>query len=94
MIFRFNSEKNAKLIEERKVSFEEIIEAIINGKILFNERHPNQKKYPNQEIFYVEIRDEVYSIPYIVESDEIIFLKTAFPNRKARKKLLNKKPRS
>ena len=93
MIFRFNSEKNAKLNDERKINFEEVIEMMLDGKISFKELHPNQNKYPGQEVCYVEIRNEIYVVPYLIEEDGTIFLKTIFPSRKARKKFLNKKPR-
>jgi hypothetical protein len=58
MIFRFNSIKNAKLLRERAVGFEEIIEAIEKEGILGLESHPNSEKYPDQSILYVRLQNE------------------------------------
>jgi hypothetical protein len=37
--------------------------------------HPNQRRYPNQQILVVKIEDYVYLVPF-VETDEGQFLKT------------------
>ncbi len=49
--------------------------------------HPNQEKYPNQNIFIilVQIKDYVYLVPY-VEDEKSIFLKIIIPSRKINKK--------
>lgn len=86
MKFRYNNEKNAILEVERRVEFEDIIDAITNGYLISTEAHHNQKKYPNQELMYVRIKEEVYVVPFIEESDGAYFMKTLYPSRKARKK--------
>lgn len=89
--FDWNKEKNEKLKEDREICFEEVLEAVTGGKILDSFDHPNQKKYPNQKIVIVEIRNYVYIVPYI-EDGVKIFLKTVYPSRDATKKyLINKK---
>jgi uncharacterized DUF497 family protein len=94
MKFRFDHAKNTKLSTERGISFDEIIDTIIENGVLAAESHYNSKKYPNQNIFYVQVKNEVYSVPFVIEDDGTIFLKTIFANRKARKRFLkNKKPR-
>lgn len=85
MKFRYNYEKNAKLLAERGIGFDEIIGAINNGGLLSIAHHYNKKKYPNQKILYVQILDEVVVVPCIQENDNTIFLKTLFASRKARK---------
>ena len=77
---RFNSEKNEKLKAERNISFEMIIEAISEGKILSDIPHPKRK---HQRVMLVEVKNDVYYVPY-VENNGDIFLKTAFINRKYR----------
>lgn len=42
MSYEFSLEKNEELISERGVSFPNIIEAINNGRILLNIKHPKQ----------------------------------------------------
>ena len=85
--FDWDEEKNQKLKEERAVSFEEVVQAIENQKSSEPRRHSNQKKYPNQRIFYVEIRKYIYIVPF-VEDERKIFFKTIIPSRKATKKYL------
>ena len=86
---RFNEEKNKWLINNRKVSFLEIVKVIENNKILRFIDHPNKKKYPNQRMFIVEINHYVYLVPF-VEEGERIFMKTIIPSRKGTKKYLVK----
>ena len=81
MGYEFSSEKNEKLISERGVSFPKIIEAINNGKILLNIKHPKQSSYPNQWMYIIEYKNYTYSVPYVLDGDNY-FLKTIFPNRK------------
>ncbi|WP_341756147.1 MULTISPECIES: hypothetical protein [unclassified Candidatus Tisiphia] len=87
--FRYNYEKNSKLLLERGIGFEEIIQAIADGNLLDITKHHNQEQYPDQQILYVRVVTEVYAVPYIKENKETIFLKTLFPSRKARKKFLS-----
>ncbi len=85
--FNWNDEKNALLIKERNISFEEVVFCIQNDGILDDVAHANQEKYPNQRILIVLIDDYVYLVPY-VENDDEIFLKTIIPSRKAKKEYL------
>ena len=52
--------------------------------------HPNQSKYPNQQILVVEIKDYVYLVPF-VENENGNFLKTIIPSRKATRDYLGGK---
>ncbi|MBI2066269.1 BrnT family toxin [Candidatus Woesebacteria bacterium] len=88
--FDWNREKNELLKSERGISFEEVVDAIVGGRVLGKEDHSNKKKYPNQKIYILEIGEYVYLVPF-VEDDEKIFLKTIIPSRKATKKYLVKK---
>ena len=85
MNFTYNHEKNAQLLKDRGIGFEEIIKSIADGNLLDIRKHHNQSKYPNQEILYVRILKEIYAVPYIKEKNDTIFLKTLFASRKARK---------
>jgi uncharacterized DUF497 family protein len=85
----WDNRKNVKLIEERDISFEEIVEYISKGKIIDRVDHPNQEKYPGQEIYIVNYKDYCYLVPF-VENEEEIFLKTIIPSRKKTKKYLRK----
>jgi uncharacterized DUF497 family protein len=85
--FNWSDKKNALLVEERGISFEEVVFCIQNGGILDIVDHPNRRKYPNQRIYIVLINDYVYLVPYVENEDEI-FLKTIIPSRKAKKEYL------
>ncbi len=77
--------KNEHLKSERSVSFEDVVFHILAGDVLETIDHPNQQRYPNQQIHVIAIEDYVYLVPF-VESDEDVFLKTIIPSRKATKK--------
>jgi hypothetical protein len=83
----WNNDKNDKLKKERNISFEDVIYYIENGKLLAILKHKNQKKYPGQKIYVLEINNYAYLIPFI-ESEKEIFLKTIIPSRRATKKYL------
>ena len=82
--FRYNPEKNSKLLEDREIGFDEIATAMIGGNVIAVTNHFNKEKYPNQKIAYVLVLDQVYVVPYIIEDEGSIFLKTAYPSSRAR----------
>ena len=47
--FDWSEDKNEVLKETRNISFEEVVFAISNEKILDVVEHPNKEKYPNQK---------------------------------------------
>lgn len=83
----WNAKKNAQLKAERGVSFEDVVFHINAGDILDTVDHPNQERYPGQQIHVIAIEDYVYLVPF-VESEEEVFLKTIIPSRKATKSYL------
>lgn len=89
-LINWNPEKNQLLLEERGVSFEDIVVCIQQGEFLDIIEHPNKEKYPNQKVFVIEVDNYAYLIPF-VETDEEIFLKTIIPSRKATKTYLGDK---
>ena len=87
-IFNFSPEKNKLLVEERGISFEEIVNAILEEKLIDVVDHPNQTKYPGQKLFIVDIDNYVYAVPFVMENKETAFLKTIYPTRKLTKKYI------
>lgn len=83
----WNKEKNAILKVQRDVCFDDVVIAINQGGLLDIIKHPNQLRYPGQQMYIVVIDKYVYMIP-CVEDDEKFFFKTIFPSRKATKKYL------
>ncbi|OGT06820.1 MAG: toxin [Gammaproteobacteria bacterium GWF2_41_13] len=89
LIYEFSDSKNQLLIQERHISFEEIIAALLNGQLLDIVDHPNTNKYPNQKMYVVKVAGYVYLVPFVKKDHQTIFLKTIFPSRKAKKHYLN-----
>ena len=85
-LLTFSPEKNLKLIQERNISFEEIIEAINDGQLVDIVAHTNQDKYKNQKIYIVQAKGYVYLVPFVTDDNGNIFLKTIIPSRKAKQK--------
>jgi len=83
----WDNAKNIILKNERGVSFEDILYYIESGKVLAIVEHPNQERYPGQNMYVININNYAYLVPY-VESGDKIFLKTIIPSRKATKKYL------
>ncbi len=83
-IFDWNDEKNKQLKCERGVTFEEIVYYLTHDGVLDTIEHPNQKRYPGQRIFIINIEGYAYLVPF-VEDEEWIFLKTLIPSRKMTK---------
>jgi len=88
--FNWDPKKHKKLIEEKGVSFEDVVFFLQSGGLIDDITPPNSDKYPNQHMLVVAIDDYVYLIPY-VENDQEIFLKTIIPSRKATKQYLGGK---
>ena len=84
---RYSLEKNELLKKQRHISFEDIILALESGGLLDDIKHPNEEKYPNQDIFIilVQVKNYVYLVPY-VKDENSIFFKTIIPSRQMTKK--------
>jgi len=83
-VIRWDEEKNQLLQLQRDVGFEHVLEKITRGEIIGRKIHPNTEKYPNQQIFVLEINGYIWYVPF-VETDDEIFLKTIIPSRKLTK---------
>lgn len=88
MIFDFSPEKNAWLQENRNVSFTEVIEILETRWALHEEPHPDIERYPNQRVFYIELHDYIYRVPYVTDG-AVCFLKTIYPSRFDKKRFLS-----
>lgn len=80
--FDYSIEKSLVLKESRGIGFEDVIEAINKGQLLDDIGHFNKKKYPNQKILVVKLKNYVYAVPYVIDKKrKTKFLKTIYPNR-------------
>lgn len=75
----FNEEKNEILKETRGVSFNDVVDAYVNNRVLDD---LVSKNHPNQRILVVRLKKYVYAVPYIVDTKrKVLFLKTIYPSR-------------
>lgn len=86
--FVYNAEKNILLKATRGISFDDIIQAIGEGKQLADIKHPDRKRYPNQRIMVVQINNYFWAVPYVSQEKGVVFLKTSYPSRVLTKRYL------
>lgn len=85
---KFNEEKNQLLKATRNISFEDVLKAIKEERLLADISHPSQK-HPQQKIYIIQIKEYAYAVPYIINREKKeIFLKTIYPSRIFTKKYL------
>ena len=80
--YAFDPDKNAWLIKERGISFEQIIARIESGHLVQVLEHHDRERYPNQLLYEVDVDGYIYVVP-VVREHRILFLKTIYPSRKA-----------
>jgi len=79
----WDDNKNQKLKSERKISFEEIAEIILRKDYLDILDNPTR---PAQQLFVITLNDYIYSVPFMIDEQSNIILKTAYPSRKLNQK--------
>jgi hypothetical protein len=82
-VIRWNLEKDLWLRKTRGISFQEIADRILAGDYIDILESPSRT---GQEVFVLEIRGYIWAVPFMVEEDKSIFLKTAYPSRKLSKR--------
>jgi hypothetical protein len=79
----FDERKNQILKVTRGIGFYEIMQAIHSGKIIGNEKHFNEIKYPNQHLFIININNQACLVPYVIDKNKKeAFFKTLYISRK------------
>jgi hypothetical protein len=79
----WNKDKNQQLQIERNLSFEAIVVAIEQGRLVDIVPNPSGH-HTHQNVLVVEIDNYLVLVPF-VEDEEKIFFKTAFRSRKIMK---------
>jgi uncharacterized DUF497 family protein len=77
--FVWDEQKNEWLQRERLVSFEEIADLIKDEKEIDIIENPARA---GQQCAVLWLRDYTWLVPYVIDEEERIVLKTAFPSRK------------
>jgi uncharacterized DUF497 family protein len=78
----WNEEKNHKLMTERGISFEVFADLILNKKYIDILENPSRT---NQMIFICSYNNYTYVVPFIIDKNKNLVLKTVFPSRKFHK---------
>ncbi|MDZ7722296.1 MAG: toxin [candidate division KSB1 bacterium] len=84
----WDQNKSVKLKLERNIIFEQIAEMILEEEYIDILEHTKRK---NQKIFIIEINNYIHAVPFIIDEEDNIVLKTAYPSRKLQKKYRGKK---
>ncbi len=74
--------KSKKLKESRGISFEDVAQIILDKKHLAVLENP---AHLDQMIFVLKYKAYTYVVPFVIDADENIVLKTVFPSRKFHK---------
>jgi uncharacterized DUF497 family protein len=78
----WDDDKNSKLVAERGLSFDEFASLILEKKYAAILKNPSRKE---QKIFVVPYKDYTYVVPFVIDKDKNIVIKTVFPSRKYHK---------
>jgi hypothetical protein len=78
-MIRWDVEKDRWLKETRDISFQEVTDHILSGDYIDILENPSRA---GQEVFVLKIRKYIWAVPFTVDEDNSIFLKTAYPSRK------------
>ena len=79
----WDNEKNEWLALNRSITFEEIADKILNNDYIEILEHPTRD---NQQYFIITIRNYTWVVPFLIDEEQRIILKTAFKSRKFHKK--------
>ena len=71
--------KNAKLKASRGISFENVAQMILDKQYTAILENPTR---PSQMIFVLRIKSYTYVVPFVVDKNNNIVLKTVFTSRK------------
>ena len=76
IIYDDNKARFLKL--KRDIDIDEIAELIIEKKYFDILEHPKRK---NQQIFILSYNNYIHAVPYVIDKDDNIIIKTVFPSR-------------
>jgi len=74
--------KNGRLTAERGLSFDTFASLILEKKYIAILKNPSRD---GQKIFIVPYMNYTYAVPFVIDKDSNLILKTIFPSRKFHK---------
>ncbi len=78
----WDNQKAEKLLRERDISVEAIADMLMRNEfleILENPRHPDQM------MFIISYKEYTHAVPFIIDAEDRVVLKTVYPSRKHHK---------
>jgi uncharacterized DUF497 family protein len=78
----WDAAKSRKLKNTRGVSFEDVAQLILEKKYMAALENPS---HPEQMVFVIALKGYTYVVPFVLDKDDNIVLKTIFPSRKFHK---------
>ena len=78
----WDNQKAEKLLRERDISVEAIADMLMRNEfleILENPRHPDQM------MFIISYKEYTHAVPFIIDAEGRVVLKTVYPSRKHHK---------
>ena len=79
----WDESKNEKLQVEMGVRFEDIVAEIISGHVFDILEHRVKK---NQKILVVDLNGRIYAVPFLLDEDGNMILKTIYPSCKLQRR--------
>ena len=75
----WDNQKAEKLLRERNISVEVIANMLMKNEFLEIIESP---KHPDQMMFIVSYKNYTHAVPFIIDSEGRVVLKTVYPSRK------------
>ena len=78
----WDNQKAEKLLRERDISMEAIADLLMRNEFLEILENP---KHPDQMMFIVSYKKYTHAVPFIIDAEGRVVLKTVYPSRKHHK---------
>ena len=78
-MIKWNKDKYIKLKKERRIDLYEIEQMILNKKYITILKNPSR---PKQKMFILKYRNYIHCVPFLIDRDKDIILKTVYARRK------------
>ena len=78
----WDNQKAEKLLRERDISIEAIADMLMRNEFLEILENP---KHPDQMMFIVSYKKYTHAVPFIIDAEGRVVLKTVYPSRKHHK---------
>jgi hypothetical protein len=76
---RWSDEKDSWLSATRGIRFQDVADALLSGGLIDIIESPGRHE---QQAFIARLREYIWVVPFVLEKDGTLFLKTAYPSRK------------